>query len=249
MRRSGSFRTAKSVIDTTNSRARIAICLCLDTSSSMEGAAINELNAGIRLFLDTIRGSDEAKYAADIAVVTFGSGGAQCVQNFAQIYDDNSALANFPSLKAGGKTLMGEAVNIALDMIESRRLDYKSVGIQHYHPWLILMSDGISTGNVKELDRAVERTCKLVNDNKLAVFPIVIGKDSGTTGFEYLAKFSPKAQPKRLIGLNFKEFFVWLSESTEKVSTDRNALNSNAFDYTDLPAVSKWSSDGGWSSL
>ena len=246
MRKSGNFRTARSVIDTTNPHARIAICLCLDTSSSMEGHAINELNAGIRSFIKTISESGAAKYAADIAIVTFGNGGAQCVQNFAQVYDNDSNLKNFPSLKAGGKTLMGEAVNIALDMIESRRLDYKSVGIQHYHPWLILMSDGISTGNVKELDRAAERACKLVNDNKLVVFPIVIGHDSGETGVKSLARFSPKAEPKRLVGLNFKEFFVWLSESTEKVSTEQKASGSSAFDYTDLPAASKWSSNGDW---
>ena len=37
-----------------NPTARIPVCLCLDTSGSMCGMPIDELNEGVRLFYDAI---------------------------------------------------------------------------------------------------------------------------------------------------------------------------------------------------
>ena len=228
------FRKA-STIDHTNSHARLAICLCLDTSGSMSGHPINELNAGIRLFCEAIRNSRESRYAADVAVVTFGGNGAQCVQEFAQLYQS----PNPSSLTASGMTPMGEAVNLALDMIEDRREEYRSFGIQHYHPWLVLMSDGKPNGDVSELERAAQRTASLAEQRKLIVFPVGIGKDADR---DSLAKFSPRIVPRKLTGMNFREFFEWLSKSTDRVSA------SKPEEKVDLPDVT-WGTDGGWGSI
>ena len=228
------FRTVSS-IDHTNPHARLAICLCLDTSGSMSGHPINELNAGIRLFYETIRRSRESKYAADIAIVTFGNDGAQCIQEFSQVYQS----PNPPSLTASGMTPMGEAVNLALDMIEDRRQEYRNIGVQHYHPWLVLMSDGKPNGDVSELEKASQRSSGLAENRKLVVFPVGIGRDADR---DSLAKFSPRIQPRKLTGMNFREFFEWLSKSTDRVSA------SKPEDKVDLPPVT-WGTDGGWGSI
>lgn len=67
---------------------------------------------------------------------------------------------------------MGKAVNLALDMLENRRQDYKNVGVQYYHPWLVLMTDGRPNGSAYELARASSRSRDLVTRNNLVVFPI-----------------------------------------------------------------------------
>ena len=81
------FREERTIITGgINTTARVPVCLCLDVSGSMQGHPINELNAGVRLFYDTIRKDEMAFSAADIAIVTFGGNReAKCVQGFPQL--------------------------------------------------------------------------------------------------------------------------------------------------------------------
>ncbi|MBQ9434201.1 MAG: VWA domain-containing protein [Synergistaceae bacterium] len=228
------FRTVSS-IDHTNPHARLAMLLAIDTSGTMSGSPINELNAGIRLFYETIRISRESKYAADLAIISFGDKGVRRIQDFAQVYQ----IPNPTPLTASGMTPMGEAVNLALDMIEARLQEYSSLGIQYYHPWLVLMSDGKPNGDVSEFERAASRARDLVERRKLVVFPVGVGKDADR---DSLAQFSTRIVPRKLTGMNFREFFGWLSMSTDRVSASKPG------EKIDLPQVT-WGTDGGWGSI
>lgn len=193
-----------------NPTARVPICLCLDTSGSMYGQPIQELNEGVRLFYKTIREDETALYSAEISIVTFGEN-AQCMADFASL----QLQPNAPILSANGMTPMGEAVNMGLDLLERRKQEYKDRGVDYYQPWLVLMTDGVPNGNPGELSRAISRTVDLVNQRKLTVFPIGIGTEAD---MDVLAKFSPKRSPLKLQGLKFREFFQWLSSSVSKTS-------------------------------
>lgn len=194
-----------------NPTARIAVCLCLDVSGSMYGDPIDELNEGIQMFYDAIKADQIARYAAEIGIVTFGLDHAECVADFASV----DVAPNPPHLEADGFTPMGEAVNMALDMLENRKRDYRNQGVDYYQPWLVLMTDGAPNGEESELRRSISRTCDAVNNRKLTLFPIGIGADAD---MDMLRQFSPKWTPLRLKGLNFREFFTWLSQSVSVVS-------------------------------
>lgn len=193
-----------------NPTARVPVCLCLDTSGSMSGMPIDELNNGVRLFYESIREDETALYSAEVSIVTFG-GSAQCIVDFASL----EVQPNAPTLTAAGMTPMGEAVNIGLDLLERRKEEYKDRGVDYYQPWLVLMTDGAPNGNSTELSRAINRTVDLVNQKKLTVFPIGIGSDAD---MDVLAQFSPKRPPLKLQGLKFREFFVWLGKSVSRTS-------------------------------
>lgn len=193
-----------------NPTARVPVCLCLDTSGSMGGQPIDELNEGVRLFYDAIREDETALYSAEVNIVTFG-GNAQCITDFASL----ELQPNAPTLSANGMTPMGEAVNMGLDLLEQRKEEYKDRGVDYYQPWLVLMTDGAPNGDSRELSRAINRTVDLVNQKKLTVFPIGIGADAD---MGVLAQFSPKRPPLKLQGLKFQEFFAWLSKSVSKTS-------------------------------
>ena len=193
-----------------NPTARVPVCLCLDTSGSMGGMPIDELNEGVRLFYEAIREDETALYSAEVSIVTFG-GDAQCIADFASL----EVQPNAPMLTANGMTPMGEAVNMALDLLEQRKDEYKDRGVDYYQPWLVLMTDGSPNGDSSELSRAINRTVDLVNQKKLTVFPIGIGSDAD---MDVLAQFSPKRPPLKLQGLKFREFFAWLSKSVSKTS-------------------------------
>lgn len=189
-----------------NPTARVPICLVLDVSSSMDGEPIAELNEGVGMFFNAIRADDVAQYAAEIAVVTFGSSVQKAV-DFMAI--DRQEV---PALRANGATPMGEGVLMGLDLLEARKLDYQRAGVDYYQPWLVVMTDGEPTD---DLSAASERIRALVAAKKLTVFPIGIGSGANMTK---LAMLSPTRPPLRLRGLNFKEFFEWLSRSVSRVS-------------------------------
>jgi uncharacterized protein YegL len=193
-----------------NPTPRVPVVLCLDCSYSMHGTPINELNTGVELFYDTIRNDDVSRWSAEICVVSFG-GKHECLIDFASI--DRQEVT--PYLTADGHTPMGEAVNMALDLLEQRKSEYKNKGVDYYQPWLVLMTDGQPNGDEHELRQAINRTTSLINQRKLTIFPIGIGPDAD---MDVLRSFSPNRPPLRLKGLNFREFFEWLSKSVKSVS-------------------------------
>lgn len=194
-----------------NPTIRVPVCLCLDTSGSMDGNPIKELNDGVKLFFDSIKEDEAAVYSAEICIVTFGDKGARCIRDFAGVY----AYDEIPKMKADGYTPMGEAVNIGLNKLEEMKQLYKAKGIDYYQPWLVLMTDGRPNGDPAELEKAIQKTVQLVGDKKLTVFPIGIGNEAD---MNTLARFSPLRAPLKLKGLRFKEFFAWLSQSVSRVS-------------------------------
>lgn len=190
----------------TNPTPRVPICLVLDTSGSMDGDPIDELNEGVKTFFDAILSDEVAQWSAEISIVTFGDTATQ-ILDFASIQKQT-----VPTLQASGSTPMGAAVNLALDLLERRKKEYSATGVDYYQPWMVLMTDGQPTDDIES---SVHRTCELIEKRKLTIFPIGIGQSADMS---VLARFSPKRPPLRLKGLNFKEFFEWLSQSVSKVS-------------------------------
>lgn len=234
-----------------NPTARIPICLCLDTSSSMDRivggetkqtgrtvvmdgqtwnivdggiTALHEMQEGVDHFYKAIASDEVARYSAEICIVTFDSE----VKTLAD-YSTIDIGPNAPELVTNGNTKLGEGVNLALNLLEERKNQYKDSGVDYYQPWLVLMTDGEPNGSTVELERAIERTRNLVNNRKLTVMPIGVGPEAG---MDILAKFSPNKPPLRLKGTNFKEFFEWLSQSVSTVSQsmpgDKIRLNTDA---------------------
>lgn len=189
-----------------NPSARLPICLVLDTSGSMAGTPINELQEGVNIFYQALNEDEIAKLSAEIAIVTFGNEDVKILNDFASL-----ERQNVPRLIAGGLTPMGEAIEVALNLLENRKREYKAAGVDYYQPWMVIMTDGMPTDNV---NNAVQKTRALIEDRKLVVFPLAIGEQADK---QVLESLSGKSALK-LKGLNFKDFFVWLSKSVSKVS-------------------------------
>lgn len=237
-----------------NPTPRVPICLCLDTSGSMgavEGecvatgetiyedgrtwnvvtggrSRIDELQKGVEAFYQAIREDEMAVYSAEICIVTFDNK-AKCLVDFANI----ERQENIPKLHSMGDTAMGEGVNLALDLLERRKQEYKDKGVDYYQPWLVLMTDGVPNGDIGELEKAISRTVGMVGKRKLTVFPIGIGNEADMST---LNKFSPKRSALKLRGLKFQEFFAWLSKSVSKTSQSTPGENVKL----DIAGIEGW---------
>jgi len=206
----------------TNPTARVPICLVLDNSPSMSGEIkrgsaveqvdprpIDELNEGLASFIEAIQDDDIARFSAEIAIVAFSSA--------AEVLLDFDSLENIKPPKINvarsGGTVIGKAVDLALQLLNNRKEEYQNAGVDYFQPWLVLMTDGRPTDHSHIL--SARKVSELVSQNKISVFPIAIGQGADLT---ILAKFSPKRSPLRLRGLQFKQFFEWLSKSVCMVS-------------------------------
>ena len=129
-----------------NPTPRVPVLLCLDTSGSMVGDPIRELNLGVQQFLTEMKGDDLTRCSAETAVVAFNDS-ASCVADFG-----TADKLLVPEMEAEGMTCMGEGLSLALDLLEKRKAKYKATGVDYYQPILVVMSDGLPNGNRRAWD-------------------------------------------------------------------------------------------------
>ena len=190
-----------------NANERTPCVLVLDCSGSMRGEPINQLNAGLVALEKELKEDIDASSRVQILIIkAFG-------KDEAVISSDWVDAMNFtaPKMEAGGLTPLGKAMELALEKIEKQKYIYDSCGVTSKRPWIFLISDGEPTDYGWE--QAAEK-CIIAQEKKKVVIHAV-----GTQGanLEKLAKFSVMS-PKRLTGLKFTEFFLWLSRSVSCIS-------------------------------
>jgi uncharacterized protein YegL len=191
-----------------NPEPRCPCVLLLDTSGSMQGAAIAALNEGLQTFRSDLTKDPLASRRVEVALVTFNSE-VTVVQEFV-----TADQFEPPTLSGQGMTHMGGGIHKALDLIQERKAQYRANGIAYYRPWVFLITDGAPQGEPEEV---VERAAQRVRDDEAAkrVAFFAVGVENADMG--RLAAISVRA-PVKLVGLNFVEMFVWLSASMQKVS-------------------------------
>lgn len=186
-----------------NPEARCPCVLLLDTSGSMQGQPIQQLDEGLRTFASQLHGDELAAKRVEVAVVSFGP--VQVESNFVSAEGFTP-----PALTAGGATPLGQAVVTALDLVENRKAVYRSQGISYYRPWIFLITDGAPTDDWQE---AAVRVHNGEETKSFIFFAVgVQGADMNV-----LAQLSTR-QPLKLRGLDFGGLFTWLSNSMSSVS-------------------------------
>ena len=123
----------------------------------------------------------------------------------------NVEKIHFNHINQYGRTPLGAAVEMALDLLSKRREYYRNNGIEHYKPILMIMSDGQPTEEDYVVYNAAQRCTDAVNNLGLKVLPIGIGESAR---LDILDMFSPKVKAKCIDNMDvFVKLFEMLSRS------------------------------------
>jgi uncharacterized protein YegL len=194
-----------------NPEPRCPCVLLLDVSGSMQGEAIDALNEGLRTFKEQLNQDNLARKRVEVAIVTFGSD-VKVVQDF--VTPDQFEP---PTLSAQGLTHMGAAILQGLEMIEARKGQYRNNGVNYYRPWVFLITDGEPQGEPDSIvDQAIQRIRDDEASKRVAFFAVGVAAANMTRLSQIVVR-----SPLKLQGLNFKEMFIWLSASMQRVSQSK----------------------------
>lgn len=192
-----------------NPENRCPVILLLDTSGSMSGQPIQELNRGLAAFKADVLKDSQASLSVEVAMITFGP--------IVKLTQDFVTIDQFtpPTLEVAGVTPMGAAIEYALDFLENRKQTYKDNGILYYRPWVFLITDGAPTDS---WDSAAQRLRQAEAQSRLSFFAVGV-KDADMNILKQISL--PERPPIMLNGLDFRKMFVWLSASMKRVSSGK----------------------------
>ena len=186
-----------------NPEPRCPCLLLLDTSGSMRGAPILELNNGIGTFKEELMADSMGIKRVEISIVSFGP--VKVETDFV-----TADLFNPPTLIAKGDTPMGEAIEQGLNLLQQRKLLYRQNGISFYRPWIFLITDGGPTDNWHKAAKLIVEGEK---EKSFSFFAVGVEN----ANIEILKKLCVR-EPLRLRELRFRDLFLWLSNSLGSVA-------------------------------
>lgn len=126
----------------------LPIFILADTSGSMSGEKIQAVNKAIHDMVDTLRNVDDIRGVFKISIITFGGDKVEVEQELTDV-----AKVELHELKAAGRTPMGEAIEVARNLIEDREV----VKSSDYLPTVVLLSDGYPTDFPGEINSSLEQ--------------------------------------------------------------------------------------------
>ena len=197
-----------------NKDQKCPVVLLLDTSGSMSGAPIAELNAALIKLKEDILCDPLLANRLEIGIVAFDDEG-----RVERPIDLISGESDFPTLSVGGTTNLVGGMSIAMTLVEDRKSFYKANGEQYYRPFIVLITDGAPTNTSDEID-ALDAQIQSKSDEKRFVF-----LPFGTEGadMKLLAKLAAQTADERLQGRGtsylikdvskFGEIFAFVSAS------------------------------------
>lgn len=189
-----------------NQAPRLPLCICIDGSFSMTlKGRMTKINKGVRKMISDIKKDPYARDIVELSIVCFGGNHIDIINEFSLVED-----CKYRDIVPKGDTPLGEAVEYSLNQLDKQLDIFDDVGIEHYKPWMILISDGKASDDCKQAARKIIDKQKR---NKLKVFAIAMGDEEND-----LSQFTVDGNVLKLDDLKVDSFFQWLSQSMSKQS-------------------------------
>jgi uncharacterized protein YegL len=172
-----------------NKDQKCPVVLLLDTSGSMAGLAIDELNKALTQIKEDILNDTMLSNRLEVGIVAFDDD-ARVERPIDLISPDT----DLPILNIGGVTNLVAGMNKAIELVTERKNFYKSNGEQYYRPFIVLFTDGAPTNTPEEIEELDQNIQKLSDEKRFIFLPFgVDGAD-----MQLLAKIAAQTADERL---------------------------------------------------
>ena len=172
-----------------NQDLKCPLVLLLDTSGSMDGAPIDELNKALVQIKEDILNDKMLSNRLEVGIVAFDDD-ARVERPIDLISPDT----DLPILSIGGVTNLVAGMNKAIELVTDRKNFYKSNGELYYRPFIVLFTDGAPTNTPEEIEELDKNIQKLSDEKRFIFLPFGIdGAD-----MQLLAKLAAQSADERL---------------------------------------------------
>lgn len=211
-----------------NTEARCLCILIFDVSGSMS-TSIDVMNEALGTFVENLWMGiggfcANSKESVELGIIQFDS-----KVSIVRPPHLVTSIFDAPILQANnGKTNTAAALDTAINMVESRKNQYKKVGLPYYRPWIVLITDGNPDPyNEHEICRVASKMLNGVKNKKFIFNVIGIGKRVDEAFLKYISSDNYK----RISRKNFSSMFQTLSCSLNIMS--KGFDNDNPLDGLD----------------
>ncbi len=205
------------------SEPHVACCLLVDTSGSMSGDKIRELNDALHTFKSSVMEDPLSRKRVDVCVISFSTK-VEVVTPFCPISEFHP-----PVLTAGGGTSMSGGIRYALEAVHTQVKKYHEIGIECYKPFVLMVTDGYPTDINTQSE--IDGLAQLISDRE----------NKGSYGRLRFYAFGVKGADldfmcqltNRVVAVrdnSFDNIFNWASKSMQIIShsrTDENVIGAN----------------------
>lgn len=189
----------------------MSVVLLVDTSGSVSGIQMLNINQNLNRFKDIVCQSPLAAKCVDVCVMAFDDD-VRVIQDWCPIEDMKSMR-----LSPGGMTDLNGAVLEGVRLIRERSQVYAQSGIMEKKPYLIVMTDGEDTvtGNVASAAAAVSQR---VTNGKLKFFFLGFGDYDKASAAALTASSGAWCFEVESGDCNFNDFFDFVANSAKAAS-------------------------------
>lgn len=203
----------------------LPVIILADISGSMSAnGKIDNLNNAVSEMIGTFRDEEEGSAQIQVAVVTFGGGGAALHTALTPA----EQLAWSP-MAAAGPTPMGAAFRLVKEMVEDR----EQIPGRAYRPTIILVSDGVPTD---EWNAALEEFLSAPRASKATRFALAIGEDASHDTLKQFLGDSPHGVFRADQAREIHKFFKWVTMSVTSRTRSTNPNQPVTIELDDVDA-------------